>query len=148
VRTVSETVVRCDVCGLLKEREVRGWRTLKLSFHSNEDTNDSNKRRDWSREFSRPVPEVLRDDAEASVRRAALGGDAVREGRHQSVDRSPTIEPLKRRVAALHPNLCVRCNHNSYDERRLTHCRLCGSALKLPAGWELSGTDPYGYHKG
>jgi hypothetical protein len=59
VRTVSETVVRCDVCGLLKEREVRGWRTLKLSFHSNEDTNDSNKRRDWSREFQDLCPKCF-----------------------------------------------------------------------------------------
>jgi hypothetical protein len=73
----------------------------------------------------------------------------MREGRHQRVDREIEAEPLKRRADVhLHPNLCLVCQGNSYDTKKLSHCRLCGSPLKLPPGWALSGTDPYGYHKG
>jgi hypothetical protein len=73
----------------------------------------------------------------------------MREGRHQRVDREPTVDPLKLdRNVVIHPNLCLKCGSNSYAACRLHNCRLCGSSLKLPPGWELSGTDPYGYTRG
>lgn len=56
-------------------------------------------------------------------------------------------KPPKQKQLRIHPNLCLKCGSNSYDAVRLELCRMCGAKLKLPAGWELHGSDPYGYHR-